>query len=136
MAELLDINWLAVVVAAVLSMLIGAAWYSPLMFGERWLSAIGKTEDELVAPGPAMIGSAISCLVSAIAMAIIVGAFDVDSLLGGAFVGALCGIALVAMAMLSDSLFAGSGWSLYFIQAGYRVTYLVLMGAILGAWSP
>ena len=39
---------------------------------------------------------------------------------------------IVAMAMLSESLFSGSGWPLFFINAGYRVFYVLLAGAILG----
>ena len=45
------------------------------------------------------------------------------------------GFGVVAMTMLSDSLFSGWGWRLYGIQVGYRATYLVLMGAICGGWS-
>jgi len=48
--------------------------------------------------------------------------------------GALLGLGVVAMTMLSDSLFSGWGWKLYFIQMSYRATYLVLMGAICGGW--
>ena len=134
MIEEINLSLIAIVVAAVAGMVIGALWYSPLLFGNAWLKAIGKTEDELASPMPAMIGSMFACLVSAFAVAIIVGAFGATTISSGAAVGALCGIGLVATAMLSDSLFCGWGWPLYFIQAGYRVVYLVAMGIIIGGW--
>ena len=134
MLDILDLEVWAIVTATVAGMLIGAAWYSPLLFGNAWMAALGKTMEELGSPVPAMFGSAFSCLLSAIGMAVIVGWFGIEGSVGGGLMGAFVGITLVATAMLSDSLFSGSGWRLYFIQAGYRVSYLVVMGAILGGW--
>ncbi len=134
MLDILDLDAWAIAAATVAGMLIGAAWYSPLLFGNAWMAALGKTQDELGSPVPAMIGSAFSCLLSALGVAVIVGWFGIETASGGGMMGAFLGLTLVATAMLSDSLFSGSGWRLYFIQAGYRVTYLVVMGAILGGW--
>ena len=103
-------------------------------FGNAWLSALGKTEDELSAPGPAMAGSAFAAAVSALSVAIMAAGIGATSVMSGAAVGAICGFGLVATAMLSDSLFCGWGWPLYFIQSGYRVVYLVVMGGIVGGW--
>ncbi|WP_162937900.1 DUF1761 family protein [Kiloniella sp. EL199] len=36
MDELTDVNWLATAIGTVTSFLIGWAWYSPLLFGEKW----------------------------------------------------------------------------------------------------
>lgn len=134
MPDLLAINWLAVAAATVAGMLLGAAWYSPLLFGNAWLAALNKRPEELGPAAPAMLGSLVATLVSALGTALIVAAFDVDSATGGAAIGLLLGLSLVAMAMLSDSLFCGWGWRLFLIQAGFRVSYLVVMGAILGGW--
>jgi hypothetical protein len=46
----------------------------------------------------------------------------------------LLGLGIVAMTMLSDALFSGWGTRLYLIQVSYRALYLVVMGAICGAW--
>ncbi len=65
-------------------------------------------------------------------IAILIAA-GVGSLVGGAALGLLVGCGVVAMTMLSDALFSGWGWPLYFIQTGYRALYLAIMGAICGA---
>src|SRR5580765_953604 len=36
-----DVNWLAVLVAAVLKFVIGGVWYSPPVFGPRWGAIVG-----------------------------------------------------------------------------------------------
>jgi hypothetical protein len=43
------------------------------------------------------------------------------------------GLCIVALAMLSDSLFSGRGWRLYFVQTGSRAPYLARKGALCGA---
>ena len=55
MIEDINLSLIAIVVAAVAGMVIGALWYSPLLFGNAWLKAIGKTEDELASATPARI---------------------------------------------------------------------------------
>ena len=128
------LNPLAILIAAVLSMMLGALWYSPLLFGQAWLAATGKSEEDLGPSGPAMAGSMVSCLVAAIAMNLLAAAGGTATLPAGIGLGVVVGLGVVAMTMLSDSLFSGWGWRLYFIQMGYRATYLMIMGAIFGAW--
>ena len=40
-------NYLAVGVAALATILIGALWYSPLLFGNIWLKATGYTQEQM-----------------------------------------------------------------------------------------
>lgn len=129
-----ELQLLPVLAAAVAGMALGALWYSPVLFGNAWMGAIGKTADELGPAGPAMAGSMAACLVSAVAVEFFVVATGAFTVLAAAGIGALLGFGVLAMGMLSDSLFCGWGWRLYFIQAGYRVAYLVAMGAICGGW--
>lgn len=129
-----SLDLLAIPTAGLVSGALGGLWYSPKMFGPAWMAALGKSEAELQLGGGAMAGSIVSCLVAAAAVEFLVTACGVDTALGGAGIGALLGVGVVAMTMLSDSLFSGWGWKLYFIQVGYRATYLVIMGAICGGW--
>ena len=46
--ETLSVNYFAIVVGAVLSMVIGAVWYGPL-FGKKWLEIVGATAEDLEA---------------------------------------------------------------------------------------
>ena len=40
------VNWLAVFVAAIVMFVLGGLWYSPVLFGKKWLSLQGKTEEQ------------------------------------------------------------------------------------------
>jgi hypothetical protein len=39
------VNYLAVLVAAILNMIIGGLWYSPMLFGKQWAEASGMTPE-------------------------------------------------------------------------------------------
>ena len=41
-----NVNWLAVIVGAVLAYLLGWLWYSPKLFGEKWASGVGVSCDD------------------------------------------------------------------------------------------
>jgi hypothetical protein len=78
-----DLNWIAIVVAAIVPMVLGVLWYSPVLFAQLWLLAVGRTEEE---PSGAALGyllSAVSALLSAYVLARIVKWAEVDDLWNG-----------------------------------------------------
>jgi hypothetical protein len=58
----------------------------------------------------------------------------VQTPLDGAVLGLYIGVGFIAAAMASDYAFCRWPKELFFIQAGYRVVYSVIMGAILARW--
>lgn len=134
MLDISGLNWWAILVATVVSFALGGLWYGPL-FGKAWLTAIGKTEDEL-SPSPVpFIISFFTALITAVVMAMAIQALNIDSLTGGLMIGLLVGIGFIATAMASDSAFCGWGLALWSIQAGYRVVYSMIMGIVLAVWQ-
>ena len=133
MLEISGLNWLAIIVATAVGFIIGAIWYGPL-FGDAWLSAIGKTADQ-IQPSPApFVISFFTALITAIVLAMLINALDVSTLGGGVVLGLLAGVGFIATAMASDAAFGDTGLRLWLIQSGYRVLYSVVMGAILAVW--
>jgi uncharacterized protein DUF1761 len=127
-------NWWAILVSTVLAFVLGGLWYGPL-FGQAWMQAMGKTEED-IEPTPApFIISFFTALLTAVVLAWLIGALQVTTWLGGASIGLVTGIGFIATAMASDTAFCGWGMKLFVIQAGYRVLYSILMGAVLGGWQ-
>ena len=127
-------NWWAILVSTVLAFVLGGLWYGPL-FGQAWMQAIGKTEAD-IQPTPApFIISFFTALLTAVVLAWLISALGVTTWVGGAVLGMVTGVGFIATAMASDTAFCGWGMKLFVIQAGYRVLYSILMGAVLGGWQ-
>lgn len=61
MAEItVGVNWLAVIVGAVVAFLLGWLWYSPKLFGVRWAEGVGVSLDD--ASGPSGVAMAAQAL--------------------------------------------------------------------------
>ncbi len=133
MLELSGLNWLAILVATVAGFALGGLWYGPL-FGDAWLSALGKTADQIQPSPTPFVISFFTALITAIVLAMFISALNISTLGGGVVIGLLVGIGFIATAMASDSAFGDTGVNLWLIQSGYRVLYSVLMGAILAVW--
>lgn len=130
-----DLNWIAIIVAAIVPMVLGALWYSPLLFADPWMRAVGRTREELTGAGLGYALSAVAALVTSYALARIVRWAEVDDLWNGALVGLLVWIGFVATVLAVTTYFGGRPRNLWLINASYQLVALVLMGAIHGAWD-
>ena len=127
-------NWIAIIVAVVVNMALGALWFSPLLFAKPWMAMrVDKTPPSGTASPMLYVITAVGALVSAITLDWIIGLAGARTLLGGAIIGLYAGLGFVAPAILSDNLFNERPFKLYLIVAGFPVVGLLVMGAILGA---
>ncbi len=133
-----SINWLAVVVCVVFSMVSGTIWFGPKTFFPVWWKAIGMKADNTPNGSPTTwILLVVSSIVQAVFMALMVTAMG--SMTGGATFasGAMAGFMLwfgfVAPTSLVNKLFPGQlkAWA---IEAGNHLINFVAFGAILGTW--
>jgi hypothetical protein len=137
-----SINWLAVVVCVIVSMIVGSLYFNPKTFFPMWWKAIGKTDN--VDPGGAMpMGlmwglTVLASLVQAIFMALLVNAMGSmtpggATLGSGAMVGFFLWLGFVVPSSLTNKLFSNQ-LKAWVIEMGNHLITFVLFGAILGAW--
>ena len=132
-----SINYLAVVVAAVASMVIGAIWYSRRVFGGMWMRLTGKTMDQMAgqSAGRAYVVTLIGSLVMAWVLAMFVDFTSATSIGAGAFTGFWVWLGFVATVGLAGVTFGGQPWGLYVLNMGNYLVTLAVMGAILAVWA-
>jgi hypothetical protein len=130
-----QINWLAVVAAALSTFVVGVLWYSPVLFGKVWLKANGFTEAQAQSFNKARAfgGAFLLALVMSANLAMFL-ADPTTTLLWGMTAGALAGVGWVAAGLAVVALFENRSWSYILVNGGYLIVSFVLMGAILGAW--
>jgi Protein of unknown function (DUF1761) len=133
--ESVDLNWAAIIVAALVPIVLGALWYSPALFAEPWMRAVGRTKEELSGAGVGYVIGVVSALLMSYTLARIVRWAEVDDLWNGALVGLLVWLGLVATVLAATTYFGGQPRRLWVINAGYQLVALVLVGAIHGVWE-
>jgi hypothetical protein len=126
------INWLAVIVAAIVPFLVGSLWYGPL-FMKQWSALTGIRRGT---PGQNSMAltfgsSAVLNLIIATSLAMFIGG---GGWRFGVFAGFMSGFTFVAMAFGITYLFESRPLRLWLINAGYHSVVFTIMGAILGAW--
>lgn len=131
----IELNWLAVAVAAGAGYGVGAIWYMPKVFGNAWVKALGKSMAELGSPAKAMSITAVTTFLSAIVMALALTAFGVQTMAGAAGIAALLGLGFYGLTMYSDSLFCGWSFKFVLIQAGHRIVAFIVIGITLSLFK-
>ncbi len=135
MLQDVDINWIAVIVAALVPMALGAVWYSPALFVSPWMRAVGKTQEDLSGARRGYAVAAAGALVMAYVLARIVDYAGATTIGDGLVVGLLAWAGFVLTTMAVNGIFAGRSLSLYLIDGGYHGVSLLVMGAILAIWD-
>jgi len=142
--DMSSINWWAVLVAGLSAFVIGGIWYSPGLFGNAWMKDSKLTEDEIRKGNKGKIFgfTALFSLLMAVNLAMFLadgpsncpeGCFQKTDVAWGATAGFLAGI-WTFCAIAIHSLFELKSWRHIFINGGYSVISLTLMGAIIGLW--
>lgn len=131
----MDINYLAVVAAALSTFVIGGVWYSPLLFQRSWMTANGLSTADLGRGGEARIfgGAFVFSLIMALNLAAFLAGPD-TTIAWGATAGALAGVGWVALGIAVVALFERRPLTYVLINGGYWSVAFTVMGAILGAW--
>lgn len=128
-----QINWLAVLAAALSAFVLGGLWYSPWLFHRPWQAAVGLDEAALRRGTGVVFGGAFVCsLIAAVNLAFFLG--EKATVGFGTFAGFAAGLGWVATGMTTTYLFERRPGRLTVIDAGYHVVSLTIMGTILGAW--
>lgn len=133
-----QINWLAVLLAFVASMVIGFVWYLPAVLGNRWMAAIGKTEEDLknISGGagiwvPMMVAAALT----AILLAVLISKLGLDNALAGGFFAFVLALVFRAGGHVIHNGFAGRPMAVTLIDSGHDLLAMTVAGAIIGAMS-
>ena len=127
-------NWISIIVAAVVANAIGYLWYSPFAFGKSWSTLSGRTMGTGAAMGPSLGLTVVGSLIEAIAMSWFVSQTRVTSGASGALVGLFIGLGFIAPAMFADAIYTGRHPRLAAIVGGYQIVVAIVMGAIIGYW--
>lgn len=128
-----EVSWIAVLLCGVATLLIGALWYSPLLFARAWQRETGLSDDTLRAgSAPLRFGlTFVLSLVAAGGFALFIG--DAMTVGQATIAGTAAGLAWVAASFGINYLFEHRSLKLWLINGGYHTIQFTAFGAIIGA---
>ena len=126
-----EINYLAVVIAAVASFLLGGLWYSNALFGKVWQRESGVTDEQLKNGNMAKIFglSLVLSLLASWMFAMFLGPRPPVAFGLGA--GFAAGLFWVAASFGMNYLFERRSFKLFLINGGYHTLQFTLIGLVL-----
>lgn len=135
------INWLAVVVAALVPMLVGFVWYHPKVLGNIWMKATGLTEEELRKSNMPLIFGAALVLAFMLAMFLMINVTGFGqedpkyhTFQHGLAHGMMLTMLFVVPLFGTNALFERRSWSWFLVNVGYWWVTLSISLGILSAW--
>ena len=159
----MEMNFIAVLVAAASTLVVGAVWYSPMLFANVWMKESGLTEEQLKKGNMLKIFGLtfiFSIMIAMIMQILTIHQFGPLGMIGGdptqalpsfnafmsdygtafrtfkhgALHGFMSGLFLAFPLIAINGLFEHKSWKYIFINAGYWIISMTIMGAIVCGW--
>ena len=133
------INYVAVIVATIVSMVLGFVWFGPL-FGKPWMAMMGFTKDSMEkakAKGMTqsyavmIVGSLLMAYILSHSLAYAAAYTQTSGVNAGLMTGFWNWLGFIAPVVVGDQLWGGKPWKLFLITGGYWLVTLCAMGVVL-----
>lgn len=129
--------WLQIAVAGIAYFVLGAVWYMPALFGKYWAEKhnIQMNDDSKRRMPMLMVATFLLNIAMAVGMGLLLYLMQspgtcTSGIKAGLFVGGIFCAAPIAI----NYLYTAKPIKLWFIDAGYHVAGITLMGIILSVW--
>ena len=132
MEILSSVNWLAVIVGAVVAFLVGWLWYSPMLFGKKWAAGNGV---ELGSASSMPVGAMVTQAIGLLLVALFVGVTEALSKQVAVSIALFTFVlAVIAFGVMNASggLFAKKPTAVVLIDFGYLIVAAIVMFLVQG----
>ncbi len=159
----MEVNFLALLVAALSTLVVGFIWYNPKVFGSAWMNSVGLTEEKLKGANMAVIyGLAVlfAFLMAFILQFLVIHQWGALAATGGdpaktgpayeafmaeygtnfrtfkhgALHGFMTGLFFAFPMIATNAMFERKSWKFIFINSGFWLINMTIMGGIICAW--
>lgn len=137
MLDFEGINYFAVLVTWLISVIVGGFWYSPAGFGKQWskLSGVDMMKTPKAETSRAIKFVALSCLLQSFAFALILNSLNVENVLQGLIASLVIWFGFTALTTVGNTLYQRQSWKFWWLNASYFLVVMVINGIILSAWQ-
>jgi hypothetical protein len=130
----IQLNYVAVLLAAIAAMIIGALWYSPLLFVKAWLKEAGLSEKDMkkgMSPMAAMGVGFLVQLLAAYVLAHFLVIVQPDSMQEALQAGFWVWLGFIATTQIGSVLWEMKSLKYFAINAAHTLVSMLVMAAVL-----
>lgn len=135
----IEVNYLAILLASIASMVLGFLWYSPLLFGNQWMKLRGFTAESLkkaqkeMGPlyGVSFVVSLVTAYVLSHVMTLSGAYFGYPKITIGLNTAFFMWIGFMMPVQLTATIFGSKKWALFGIDTGYQLASVIVMALVL-----
>ena len=132
----IDVNYLAVLVAGIVAMGIGALWYSPILFGKLWMRLSGHTPESIDATKAKGMGVSYTIafvlqLLVAYILAHFIALQNITSVSGALSLVFWAWLGFIFPVLANTALWDRKPWSLVALNSFHHLVTLAAAGVIL-----
>lgn len=131
-------HWGPILVAALAAFLLGALWYSPLLFAKAWVKSHGYSEEKLkqmqAKAGRTYAVSIVCFILMGYVLHILLSRLGAHTAGSGAAWGMHIWLGFALPIGLMANLYSDKSFLTFLIDTGYQLAFLLAMGAILAGW--
>ena len=129
----MSMNYLAILVASIIGYIIGALWYSPLLFSKSWVKLSKNKSPEMKAS--TYILGFLSILIFNFVLSIIISYTGASTFVEGMKMGALLWIGFIATTLFGGVIYEKMPMKLFWITSIQYLIAMLIASGILAIWS-
>ncbi|CAN5307698.1 DUF1761 domain-containing protein [soil metagenome] len=134
-----SINYIAVILATLSSMVIGSIWYTPKVFGNYWMKAAnitpsGNARDAIRPIAVTLVVSFITAWVLAGAVSISFEFYGGSYLVNALLTGLILWAGFTAARFITHDQFDGRPTGLTVLNVAHELVTIMVMALIIGVW--
>lgn len=131
-----EVNYLAVAVMAVVVYVLGALWYSPMLFGTAWMKYTGTKESDMEGSNMPLLYffGFLGTLVMVYVLAYFIDFAGATTWQEGFEPAFWLWLGFTATVHWSQWVWSNKSFNLFLINGGHTLVSMLLAGAVLAVW--
>ncbi len=135
---MVHVNYVAVLVAAIVVFVLGWLWYSPFLFYKPWMRARGLDPAAAMAgakmPAGKLVIELVRCIVLAFVIAHLIGALGISNWIIAAHLGLLLWVAFPVVLLTGSVIWENVPVKVAAIHAGDWLVKVLVISIIVSVW--
>ncbi len=134
--QIQNLNIWMVAVAGLVYYILGALWYSPLLFAKPWMKLNGYTEQDFQDINAARyIAAFFTSMIMSFVLAQFITHLGNGSIISGIGISLWVWVGFIGTFTLTNYMFSNRPVKLFMIDSGYNLVGLLIMSVIISAWK-